>query len=450
MISTSKLYIKNNYKYSDINEKSVLEQIENYLHNSFKKFIRRSPPESCYKIYSNGKNKIDYSMYSGTGGNIYAYWRYHLLNKNKGLNTDTTLTYIKQAYNVNLLLVKKEENVSDFTIYNQSSSFFHGPIGVYTIGCILSNEIKDESAFIENFKGLKKYKELALSNYSEDELLYGNAGYLYSLSFIYKHCILSGNFKTHYKDIQLDMIDIIQFLYEIGISKKEEKNSKYMIFPFPRNESKKHASKTYLGGAHGIFGVLYEMLVAINLLSDNYINENIEIIKNVIKNDLIELSKLQFDSGNFPSSLKKSSDDLIQFCHGATGAVLVYGLAYTIFKEELFLKIALNCGDSIWERGILKKGNGICHGITGNAYGLYYIYKITSNSDWLNKAYCMTLASIDKDIQNICSEYDHPQRMVTGIPDTPYSLMEGEGGSICLYSDILNGSEYMLFPGFEV
>lgn len=450
MISNSKMYIRNNYKYTEINEKLVLEQIENILDSSFKNFLKVSPPDSCYKMYSNGKKKVDYSMYSGTGGNIYAYWRYHLLKKNKGLNTDKTIKYMKQAYDVNLLLVKKEENASEFSIYDQSSSFFHGPIGVYTMGCILSNEVNDESAFLENLKGVRKYKELALSNYSEDELLYGNAGYLYSLSLIYKNCILSGNFKTLCKDIQSDMIDIIQFLFEIGINKKEEKNSNYMIFPFPRNESKKHTSKTYLGGAHGIFGVLYEMLVAINLLSENYNNENIEIIKNVIKNDLIDLSKLQFDSGNFPSSLKKSSDDLIQFCHGATGAVFVYGLAYTIFKEELFLKIVSKCGDSIWERGILKKGNGICHGITGNSYGLYYIYKITSNPDWLNKAYCITIASLDKDIQIICSEYDNPQRMVTGIPDTPYSLMEGEGGTICFYSDILNGSEFMLFPGYEV
>lgn len=41
-----------------------------------------------------------------------------------------------------------------------------------------------------------------------------------------------------------------------------------------------------------------------------------------------------------------------------------------------------------------------------------------------------------------------PQRKVKGIPDTSYSLMEGMGGTLTMYYDLLKGN--MLFPGYEI
>lgn len=449
MIGSSGLYIKNNYKFKEINENSVGEQIKNILNKKIINYMKVNPPTSQYKIYSSGKKKIDYSIYTGTGGNMYVYWRYHLLNKHKGYTTEKTLNYFLDSFNTNLKIVIDEENSNQFNKFNQNSSFFFGQQGVYTMGCIIANEMKDEDLFAENLKGVRKYKELALSFNSEDELLYGNAGYLYSLSLIYKNCILHGNFKSYADTLQKDMNEVIEFLYDVGLEKKNEKKTDMLVYPFPRNESKMKPSKIYLGGAHGIFGILYEILVAIQLLG-NSLTDKSQMIKNEIKKDLFELIKLQFTSGNFPTSINKSSDDLIQFCHGAPGAVYLYGLGYVLYNENLFLEVALKCGETVWERGILKKGNGICHGITGNAYSLFYLYKITKNNDWMKKAYCFTLASFDENIQSICRESDHPQRFVKGIPDTPNSLMEGEGGMICLYSDLLNGDDFVIFPGYEV
>jgi hypothetical protein len=36
---------------------------------------------------------------------------------------------------------------------------------------------------------------------------------------------------------------------------------------------------------------------------------------------------------------------------------------------------ASKCGKLTWEQGILYKGNGICHGITGNGYMLHCLYR---------------------------------------------------------------------------
>ena len=44
------------------------------------------------------------------------------------------------------------------------------------------------------------------------------------------------------------------------------------------------------------------------------------------------------------------------------------------------------------------KGNGICHGISGNAYVLHSLYRVTDDVTWLNRAYCFCLATFDKDI----------------------------------------------------
>ena len=41
--------------------------------------------------------------------------------------------------------------------------------------------------------------------------------------------------------------------------------------------------------------------------------------------------------------------------------------------------------------------------------------------------------------------------MVHGVSDTPYSLMEGASGEICLYTDFLSPNpEQVKFPGYEL
>lgn len=41
-----------------------------------------------------------------------------------------------------------------------------------------------------------------------------------------------------------------------------------------------------------------------------------------------------------------------------------------------------------------------------------------------------------------------PQRYATGVPDYPYSLMEGLGGAICYCCDLLY-PDSAAFPGYD-
>lgn len=49
---------------------------------------------------------------------------------------------------------------------------------------------------------------------------------------------------------------------------------------------------------------------------------------------------------------------------------------FQVFNEKSYLEHALKAGESIWERGLLKKGYGLCHGSSGNGYALLYLYQV--------------------------------------------------------------------------
>ena len=61
------------------------------------------------------------------------------------------------------------------------------------------------------------------------------------------------------------------------------------------------------------------------------------------------------------------------FCHGAPGTLPMLMLAAEMFPShrEVCLKISLMAGEATWKYGLLLKGNGLCHGISGNGYFLH-------------------------------------------------------------------------------
>ena len=69
------------------------------------------------------------------------------------------------------------------------------------------------------------------------------------------------------------------------------------------------------------------------------------------------------------------NDKLVQFCHGSPGVIFTYLKASEIFPKDAarYLNMAEKCADAIWRRGILRKGYGLCHGTSGNAYAFFYM-----------------------------------------------------------------------------
>lgn len=48
-----------------------------------------------------------------------------------------------------------------------------------------------------------------------------------------------------------------------------------------------------------------------------------------------------------------------------------------VYGHAEYLQLALECGDIIWKRGLLRKGYSICHGVAGNAYCFLELYQTT-------------------------------------------------------------------------
>lgn len=61
-------------------------------------------------------------------------------------------------------------------------------------------------------------------------------------------------------------------------------------------------------------------------------------------------------------------DRLVQWCHGAPGPLLLFARAYEAWGDPRYLAWAEDAADVVWARGLLRKGNGLCHGVSGNAY----------------------------------------------------------------------------------
>lgn len=47
------------------------------------------------------------------------------------------------------------------------------------------------------------------------------------------------------------------------------------------------------------------------------------------------------------------------------GAVLLWCKAHAALGEPAYLAAAERAGEAVWQRGLLKKGPGACHGVSG-------------------------------------------------------------------------------------
>ena len=80
-----------------------------------------------------------------------------------------------------------------------------------------------------------------------------------------------------------------------------------------------------------------------------------------------------------------------------------------VFKEEKYLKDAVECSDVIWQRGLLRKGYGICHGTAGNGYSFLSLYHITQDKKYLYRA-CKVRARLSRQLLSP-AEHTKPKQL---------------------------------------
>ena len=147
---------------------------------------------------------------------------------------------------------------------------------------------------------------------------------------------------------------------------------------------------------------------------------------------------ISFHSGNFPSSLESNSKDkLLHWCHGAPGVIYSLIFAHQVFRDERYLQLAVDCGEVIWRRGILRKGYGLCHGVAGNAYAFTTLYRFTRDRKYAYRASMFAKWIFDYG-KHGCRQ-----------PDRPCSLFEGLAGAV-LFLYEMNDIETARFPAFDL
>nr|CAD7262936.1 unnamed protein product [Timema shepardi] len=283
-----------------------------------------------------------------------------------------------------------------------------------------------------------------------DEILYGRAGYLYNLLYLNKHIGPDTVSPDHIKQVVAALLQSGQQLA------RREKRSVPLMYMWH--------GKYYIGGAHGISGILYMLLLVTSAILQSGCNlahqEKIKVplmyrwygeyyvgaahgisgilytlllakkylsrteLDTLLRPTIDYLQGIRYPSKNFPSSLNSDSDRLVHWCHGAPGAVYLFTEAYKVFGDDQYMQTALDCGEVVWKRGLLAKGYSICHGVSGNAYTFLHLYQVTGDLKHLHRA-CQ--------FADWCFTYGKHQ---TQIPDRPLSLFE---------EAILNGVNFIYF-----
>jgi lantibiotic modifying enzyme len=211
--------------------------------------------------------------------------------------------------------------------------------------CGVSNDIMSLLALYavtaqdpDTVKELCDHAAVMLEPETNNEWLYGRAGYLYLLRLV------RGAFAHDKETIELIEDTADEVIEDI------------MASPRPW----KWHGKAYVGAVHGAIGIITQIV-----LTDPSWAPKLEA-------ELGALLSYQYESGNFPSSLPPGRDRLVQFCHGAPGVVssLLSIRKYFPDIHERIDRVIVKARECIWERGLLTKEPCLCHGITGNALAL--------------------------------------------------------------------------------
>ncbi|XP_054878742.1 lanC-like protein 2 [Poeciliopsis prolifica] len=346
----------------------------------------------------------DFSTYTGWTGIALLYLQLHRVS-GEASHLQRALDYVKRAMRI---------------LNGRKVTFLCGDAGPLAVGAVVHHKLNNSTESKDCVSRLLQLQRSVVSpdNEMPDELLFGRTGYLFALLYVNK-------------EIGDDVVDeatitkVVTAIVESGKNMSAEEN-KTDRCPLLYEWHKKQ----YVGAAHGLTGIFYILMQPGARLHPTMLAE-------LVRPSIDYIRHKRFRSGNFPSSLSNESDRLVHWCHGAPGVIHILIMAYKMFKEEKYLKEAVDCAEVIWQRGLLRKGYGICHGTAGNGYAFLTLYKLTQEKKYLYRA-CK--------FAEWCLDYGtHGCR----IPDRPYSLFEGMAGTIHYLSEMAN-PEASSFPAFEL
>jgi len=360
-----------------------------------------------------------YSSYVGDNGIAIMLFRIFKVLQDTHVETSLLESHVHK-----LLKLKVQDNTADAlfnlaTQYNKAAidyfatsrsrkkrvTLLEGSGGAYALAAVLCKTINDDKGHNQYVKLLLKLEPAAMM-LDCDELLYGRMGYVSCLLFVDYYC-----------GTNLAKSDICKRIVEETI-REGEKFGKEVNLGVPWMWQ--WHDSIYLGGAHGVCGILHTFLQLPWVVAK---------YKKTIKTMLAGCSMFKFKSGNYASSissLTEGRDRLIHWCHGAPGFAMLFARASEVFADDkqALMKKSDDACSVVWERGLLKKGTGICHGISGNAYTFLMNAKFSKNPEMIYRAAKF-------------AEFMADGKTRFRDADRPLSLFEGVSGEVLFYIDLL-------------
>ena len=227
------------------------------------------------------------------------------------------------------------------------STFLTGLAGVYSVAAAIYHAQNDFAKAAHMRKEVLALANTCATEQCPSELLYGRAGYLSCLLFL----AANAGFKlTEASDIITETIHLIL---------EDGKRLAGRGFPLMWEWHEKR----YLGAAHGVCGILLVLL---------HFRDAVDALGGgrLVRETVDQLLRARFPSGNLPSSLDSDSDRLVHWCHGAPGLIPLLAEAHAAYGDAAYLAAAGDAARAVRERGLLRKGLGLCHGVAGNGLAL--------------------------------------------------------------------------------
>ena len=363
-------------------------------------------------------SRRDDSVYTGIPG--YAYFYYRLFRKT------SDESYLQKAKDYSKASLKLRSSSARHRI-----SFLCGDPGILSVTAVsyyFHGAIEDCLECINQILSLMP-SVCDINSSNPDEILYGRSGYLYSLLFLRSELQQRPDLAINQIISNQHLRQVISAIIESGkrtsVNERKTRGNEIPPLYYYWHES------VYIGAAHGFFGIIYMLLKCHQILTQ-------EELQSLIRPTLEWLLTLRFPSGNTQSSIGSERDRLVHWCHGAPGTVATFCIAYHVYGDRRYLEAAELSSDVIWQRGLLMKGYGICHGIAGNGYAFLTLYRATRKTKFLYRAIRFA---------EFISGHGTDRGMRT--PDAPYSLFEGLAGTVCFMFDLIKPLESS-FPAYEL
>ncbi|CAJ1438234.1 unnamed protein product [Effrenium voratum] len=387
------------------------------------------------------------SVYTGLAGAAYM-----LLDMSSGTGTPEGLSLCRDA----LRLLEQAEEACD----PQRATLLEGQAGCVALKAWAYRSLGQQTQEQECVRRLGHLAERAAALPLGDcEVLYGRCGFLGAVLLVWQRLqdprLLAGQ--------AAELVSQV-----IAAGKRDAKDGWPLCFEWH--------DKCYLGGAHGIAGILCTLLQLPAELSLAGVDS-----PDLVRRTADKLLDCRFRSGNVASSLGNGKDRLVQFCHGAAGLIPL-ALRLAALYGDRYMELAHQLGQVVWVRGLLKKGGGLrvscqrshragqsgfpfgfprkrknkktnqtgkrratqrsplpgpglCHGISGNGFALLSL--CPTGEVWRHRALHFASFAIE-----------HRDELLP-LADRPYSLFEGLAGAVCFWSALLREGDVAGFPCYD-